>query len=166
MTKKILAGVTLAAVFTVMMFASPMAEAITGLVSTEVKDNKNTFQKVTFSLAGDVVTHGTDFGGYAIFTEEGDVLAVTSHQGAYDSEGQQFDNPAVTFALCSPEQLSAGLCGPEWHSHLVKPVGSEHCAIAAVGALTFEQPSATVVANQDNIKVVNVKKGTSSFTDG
>lgn len=165
MTKKILVGITLAAVFTVMMFVSPMADAITGLVETEIKDNKNTFQKVTFSLTGDVVTDGTDFGGYAIFTEEGDVLAVTSHKGAYDSAGQQFDDPAVTFALCSPEQLNAGLCGSEWHSHLVKPASSDLCQIAKVGALTFEQPSATVVANQDNIKVVNVKKDTSSFTE-
>ena len=166
MTKTVLLGATLAAVFTVMMFASPMADAITGLVETEVKDNKNTYQKITFSLADDVITDGTDtFGGYAVFTDGGDVIAVTSHMGAYDSAGQQYDNPAITFALCSPEQLDAGLCGPEWHSHLVKPVGSDLCAIAQVGALTFEEPSATVVANQDNIKVVNVKKGTKSFTE-
>lgn len=165
MTKTVLLGATLAAVFTVMMFASPMADAITGLVDTEVKDNKNTYQKITFSLAGDVVTNGDDFGGYAIFTEDGDVIAVTSHMGAYDSAGQQFDNPLITFALCSPEQLGAGLCGPEWHSHLVQPVENSLCQIAAVGALTFEEPSAAVVANQDNIKVVNVNKGTSSFTE-
>jgi hypothetical protein len=85
--------------------------------------------------------------------------------GAYDSAGQQYDDPAITFALCSPEQLDAGLCGPEWHSHLVKPVSDSVCAIAKVGALTFEEPSATVVANQDNIKVVNVKKGIKSFTE-
>ncbi|QLH04715.1 hypothetical protein C5F49_04855 [Nitrosopumilus oxyclinae] len=165
MTKTVLLGAILAAVFTVMMFASPMADAITGLLDTEVKDNKNTYQKITFSLAGDVVTDGSDFGGYAIFTEGGDVIAVTSHMGAYDSAGQQFDDPAITFALCSPEQLGAGLCGPEWHSHLVKPVANSLCQIASVGALTFEEPSATVVANQDNIKVVNVKKGTNSFTE-
>ena len=166
MTKTVLLGATLAAVFAVMMFASPMANAITGLVDTEVKDNKNTYQKITFSLADDVITDGTNtFGGYAVFTDGGDVIAVTSHKGAYDSAGQQYDNPAITFALCSPEQLDAGLCGPEWHSHLVKPAGDNVCAIAKVGALTFEEPSATVVANQDNIKVVNVKKGTKSFTE-
>jgi hypothetical protein len=166
MTKTVLLGATLAAVFTVMLFASPMADAITGLVETEVKDNKNTYQKITFSLADDVITDGTDtFGGYAVFTDGGDVIAVTSHMGAYDSAGQQYDDPAITFALCSPEQLDAGLCGPEWHSHLVKPADSDLCAIAQVGALTFEEPSATVVANQDNIKVVNVKKGTKSFTN-
>ena len=165
MTQKIILGVILTAVFTVMMIASPMADAITGLVSTEVKDNKNTYQKITFSLDDDVVTDGSDFGGYAVFTEDGDVIAVTSHKGAYDSAGQKYDNPAITFALCNPEQLDAGLCGPEWHSHLVKPVGDSVCAIAKVGALTFEEPSATVVANQDNIKVVNVKKGTKTFTE-
>lgn len=85
--------------------------------------------------------------------------------GAYDSAGQQFDNPAITFALCSPDQLGAGLCGPEWHSHLVKPISNSLCPIAAVGALTFEEPSATVVAKHDSIKVVNVKKGIKSFTE-
>ncbi|EGG42677.1 hypothetical protein Nlim_0390 [Candidatus Nitrosarchaeum limnium SFB1] len=165
MTKKVLLGVTLTAVITVLMFSSPLADAITGLVSTEVKDNKNTFQKITFSLADNVVTDGSVFGGYAVFTEDGDVIAVTSHKGAYDSAGQKYDNPAITFALCSPEQLGAGLCGPEWHSHLVKPVANDACAIAAVGALTFEEPSATVVAKKDSLKVVNVKKGIKSFTE-
>lgn len=85
--------------------------------------------------------------------------------GAYDSAGQQFDDPVITFALCSPEQLDAGLCGPKWHSHLVKQVDSDLCQIASVGALTFKEPSATVVGNQDGVKVVNVKKGIKSFTE-
>jgi len=55
--------------------------------------------------------------------------------------------------------------GPEWHTHLAKTVITDACQIAAVGTVTFEEPSATVVAKHDNIKVVNVKKGTLPFTD-
>ena len=163
MTKKILLGITLAVVFA-MSFAV-FADAITGLKNTDIKQNNNAFQKITFSLVEDAKINGEDFGGYAVFTTSGDVIAVTSHRGAYDNEAQSFDDPSVTFALCSPAQLNAGLCGPEWHTHLVKPVGTALCSIAAVGSLTFEEPSSNVNVKDSDISVSNVKKGTSSFTN-
>ena len=161
MTKKILLGITFAAVFA-MGFAI-FADAITGLNNTDIKQNNNAFQKITFSLVEDAKIAGEDFGGYAIFTTGGDVIAVTSHQGAFDSEAQ--GSPGGTFALCSPAQVTAGLCGPEWHTHLVKPVGSALCSIAAVGSLTFEEPSSNVNVKDSDIAISNVKKGTSSFTN-
>ena len=164
MTKTILA-VSLAAIFAVSMIMNASAIPITGLATTSIKDNKNTYQQVTFTLDDKVVTDGTVFGGYAFFTSAGDVVAVTSHKGAYDSKGQKFDDPSTTFALCNPGQISAGLCGPEWHTHVVKPIADSHCAIAAVGALTFEQPSTHVKIKDKVITLVNIKKGTRSFTN-
>ena len=161
MTKKILLGITFAAVFA--MGFAVFADAITGLANTDIKQNNNGFQKITFSLVEDAKIAGEDFGGYAIFTTGGDVIAVTSHQGAFDSEAQ--GSPGGTFALCSPAQVTAGLCGPEWHTHLVKPVGSALCSIAAVGSLTFEEPSSNVNVKDSDISISNVKKGTSSFTN-
>jgi len=161
MTKTILLGITIAAVF-VIGFAV-FADAITGLAITDIKQNKNGFQKITFSLVEDAKIAGEDFGGYAIFTVGGDVIAVTSHQGAFDSEAQ--GSPGGTFALCSAAQVLAGLCGPEWHTHLVKPVGSALCSIAAVGGLTFEEPSKNVKVKDSDISISNIKKGTSSFTE-
>jgi hypothetical protein len=163
MTTKTILSVSLAVIFTVSMILS--ASAITGLANTSIRDNAKTYQKVIFTLDDSVVTDGTIFGGYAFFTTDGDVVAVTSHKGAYDSKGQKFDDPNTTFALCNPGQLSAGLCGPEWHTHVVKPVADPHCAIAAVGALTYEQPSSHVKIKDNTITLDNVKKGTRTFTN-
>ena len=178
-TKTIL-GISLAAVFAVaiMTQASAIEQTITPLADTEVKDNKNTYQKITFSLVEEVKLNGEDFGGYAIFTTDGtspedvrDAIAVTTHGPIfYDSEAQiapteeqiavdPYPGPAV---VCTGD---GNACGPEPHTHLVKAVPSAVCQIAAVGAATFEEPSATVVAKHDNIKVINVQKGTSTFTD-
>ena len=161
MTKTILLGITIAAVFAIGF--AVFADAITGLANTDIKQNSNGFQKITFSLVEDAKIAGEDFGGYAIFTTGGDVIAVTSHQGAFDSEAQ--GSPGGTFVLCSPAQVASGLCGPEWHTHLVKPVGSALCSIAAVGSLTFEEPSKNVNVKDSDIAISNVKKGTSSFTN-
>ena len=162
MTKKILLGITFAAVFA--MGFAVFADAITGLANTDIKQNNNGFQKITFSLVEDAKIAGEDFGGYAIFTTGGDVIAVTSHQGAFDSEAQ--GSPGGTFALCSPAQVASGLCGPEWHTHLVKPMAAPGvCVIAKIGGLTFEEPSSNVNVQDSDITISNVKKGTSSFTE-
>jgi len=163
MTKTILLGITLAVVFA--MGFAVFADAITGLANTSINQDNNKFKKITFSLVEDVKINGEDFGGYAVFTTGGDVIAVTSHQGAYDSETQSFPQKRATFALCNGGQVNAGFCGPIWHTHLVKPVGTALCQIAAIGGLTFEQPSNEVKVKNSNISFKNVQKGTSSFTE-
>ncbi|KAF6242058.1 hypothetical protein C6988_10305 [Nitrosopumilus sp. b1] len=164
MNKKIL-GASIAAVFAVALVSSPiMADAITDLVKTKIKIDDDEYKKIEFKLAEKVPVNGEVFGGYAIFTD-GDVIVVTSHQGAYDSEAQDFDNEETTFALCTPEQLAAGLCGPEWHSHLVKPISHPRCEFAAVGALTFEEPSDDTKAKGKKIKLKEIEIGTDEFTN-
>lgn len=164
MNKKIL-GVSIATVLAVALVGSPiMADAITELVKTKIKIKDDEYKKIEFKLAEKVPLNGEVFGGYAIFTD-GDVIAVTSHQGAYDSEAQDFDNDETTFALCNPAQLAAGLCGPEWHSHLVQPVSHPRCEFAAVGALTFEEPSDDTKTKGTKIKLKEIEIGTDEFTN-
>lgn len=162
---KLVLGLSLAAVLTVVLISSPVvADAITDLVQTTVHDNKAKYSKISFELGDDVPVNGEVFGGYAIFTD-GHVIAVTSHKGAFDSETQLFDDETTTFALCSPEQLVQGLCGPEWHTHLVEPVSHNRCDFAAIGALTFEEPSSKLRIKANEILLQNTNKETSSFTN-
>lgn len=164
-TKRILTGTTLVAIFAITAISSPLlAEAITGLADTEVEVKNNNIEKIVFELTGDVVTDGSDFGGYAVFTD-GDVLAVTSHKGAYDNEAQSFPVAGTTFALCNKGQLNAGFCDATWHTHLVQPTGSEHCGFAAIGALTFEEPSQSVQVIGDKIIIEGVPITTTEFTN-
>lgn len=165
-TKNVLTGTILAAIFTITAISSPLlAEAITGLASTEVEVEDSNIKKIVFELTGDVITDGSDFGGYAVFTSGGDVLAVTSHKGAYDNETQSFPKKGTTFALCNAGQLNAGFCDATWHTHLVKPTGSEHCGFAAIGALTFEEPSQSVQVVGNKIILEGVPIATTEFTN-
>ncbi|MDH3314078.1 MAG: hypothetical protein OEM28_13190 [Nitrosopumilus sp.] len=121
------------------IIASPiLAEAITGLDSTSI--TTTTEYNIEFTTNGPVATDGSDFGGFAIFTTGGDVIAVTSHKGVYDSEGQAYPNKNKTFDVCSNGNISEGYCDAAWHAHIVQPVEHPACAIAAVGSLTYEEP--------------------------
>ncbi|MFQ5782537.1 MAG: hypothetical protein ACE5GR_05730 [Nitrosopumilus sp.] len=93
------------------------------------------------------------------------VIAVTSHPGAYDSEAQSFDNDDITFALCSPEQIADGLCGAEWHTHLVEPVDHDRCGFKAIGALTFEEPSEKVKIKAKKIILKEIEMETDDYTN-
>ena len=147
------------------MIASPiLAEAITGLTSTTVTNNTTDYD-IDFTLSGPVVTDGSDFGGYAVFTNSGDVIAVTSHKGVYDNEAQAYPNKNKTFDVCNKGNVNAGYCDATWHTHMVKPVGHSACVIAAVGALTFEQPSTSVIISGNVITVEGVPIGTISYTN-
>ena len=165
MTKTVLLGLTLAAVLTMAIAFPAIADAITPIKQTEIKVKKGEISKLRFQLEGNVETQ--PFGGYAIFTDGGAVVAVTSHAGFYDSEIQgeptieaiSFDGPA---AVCG--EGSEG-CGAEWHTHLVVPdVDSPYCDFASVSELTFEEPSDSLNVAGNNLIIRGVDIGTNSFT--
>ena len=167
MTKTVLLGLTLAAVLTMAIAFPAIADAITPIKQTEIKVKKGEISKLRFQLEGNVETQ--PFGGYAIFTQDGSVVAVTSHAGFYDSETQtaptagqtalQFDGPA---AVCNVTDVA---CGNEWHSHLVEPTGSSYCDFAAVSELTFEEPSDRLNVAGNNLIVRGIALGESDFTE-
>jgi len=147
------------------IIASPiLAEAITGLDSTTVTNNTADYD-IEFTTSGPVATDGTDFGGYAIFTTDGDVIAITSHKGVYDNEAQAYPNKNKTFDVCNKGNVNAGFCDAVWHTHVVKPVPNPACALVAVGALTFEQPSASVNIVGNVITIEGVPIGTLPYTN-
>jgi len=153
MKTKTFLALSLAAVFTVAIAFPVSAEAILGLVQTEIKSNDTEITKLRFHATDEI--EPSPFGGYAIFTDGGAVIAVTSHAGFYDSEvqtaptmaqtAQAFNGPA---ALCNVADVA---CGPDWHAHLVEPVDSANCSFKAVGELTWEEPSASTKVAGENI---------------
>jgi len=167
MTKTVLLGLTLVAVLTMAIVFPAVADAITPIKQTEIKVKKGEISKLRFQLEGNVETQ--PFGGYAIFTDGGAVVAVTSHAGFYDSETQtaptvgqtniQFGGPA---AVCNVVDVA---CGNEWHTHLVEPTGSGYCDFAAVSELTFEQPSDRLNVAGNNLIARGIALGTSDFTE-
>ncbi|MCV0392181.1 MAG: hypothetical protein K5790_02675 [Nitrosopumilus sp.] len=116
MNKTVLFGATITATFAVLMFATPLASAITGLTGGSLDVTGTTIDSVTFDVSPN--TLGDEFGGYGVLTD-GTLVVVTSHQGVYDSEGQTYPNKHVTFDVCNYGLVTAGFCGPEWHTHMV-----------------------------------------------
>lgn len=167
MTKTVLLGLTLAAVLTMAIAFPAIADAITPIKQTEIKVKKDEISKLRFQLEGNVEEQ--PFGGYAIFTQDGSVVAITSHAGFYDSETQtaptvdqvalQFDGPA---AVCNVTDVA---CGNEWHSHLVEPTTSTYCDFAAVSELTFEEPSDRLNVAGTNLIARGISLGESDFTE-
>lgn len=92
MTRTVLLGLTLVAVLTMAIAFPAVADAITGIKKTEIKVKNDEIKKLRFQLEDKVPT--TPFGGYAIFTSDGAVVAITSHAGFFDSTEQQA--PTVT----------------------------------------------------------------------
>ena len=153
MTKKILA-ITLTAIFAVGLVSAAYAvSTIPGLASTKIKIDDDEYEKIKFKLDAKLKDFDSPFGGYAVLTS-GDVIAVTSHAQFYDSETQ--DEPTMPVlqqvgaiaALCDPADTG---CGGEWHTHGVKPVETELCGFAAVGALTFEE-----IADEVKVKAMKI----------
>lgn len=167
MNTKILLGLTLVAVL-VMTVASPaIAEAITGIKKTEIKVKGDEIDKLKFHL-DDKVDKPT-FGGYAIFTDGGAVVAYTSHGGVYDSTSQtaptsnQVDiQVGAIAAVCGVSPDVA--CGDEWHSHLVVPDDSSpYCDFAAISELTFNEPADKVKAKGKHVEGKDIALGTTGF---
>lgn len=156
------------------LVSSPIwADPITELVKTKVKYDDDEYDKIKFKLAEKVPTDGSVFGGYAIFTS-GHVIAVTSHPSFYDSETQTAPSPGQVAldpfpgpaAVCNVGDVA---CGAEWHTHMVEPVtatnsdNSPVCAIAAVGALTFEEVSEELKVKAKKIVLKEIESD--DFTD-
>lgn len=166
MNTKILLGLTLVAVLAMAVAYPAVADAVTGIEKTEIKVKDGEIDKLKFHL-DDKVAEDT-FGGYAIFTDGGAVVAYTSHPGVYDSTSQtaptsdQIDLPIGAIAAgCSVSPDIA--CGGEWHSHLVVPVGSPYCDFAAISELSFNEPADKVKAKGKHVDGKDIAIGTEGF---
>lgn len=143
-----------------------VAEAITGIKKTEIKVKNDEIKKLKFHLDDKVET--PTFGGYAIFTTEGAVIAYTQHAGVYDSTSQTAptsDQVAIQVgaiaAVCTVNDVA---CGGEWHSHLVVPdLDSEFCDFAAISELTFNEPANKVEAKGKHVEGKNIALGDGGF---
>jgi len=165
MTKTVLLGLTLATVLTMAIAFPAIADAITDIKKTEVKVKKGEIEKLRFQLEGKVPTNA--FGGYAILTDVGTAIAITSHAGFYDSEKQiaptvdpiiQFDGPA---ALCASTD---GECGGDWHVHVVIPAVDARCATTLkVGELTWNDPSDALNIAGNNLIARGIALGTNDY---
>ena len=135
MNTKILFGLTLVAVLAMAVASPAVADAVTGIKKTEIKVKNGEIDKLKFHL-DDKVEKPT-FGGYAIFTTDGAVVAFTQHAGVYDSTAQTAptsDQVAIQVgaiaAVCTVDDIA---CGDEWHSHLVVPdTDNTYCDFAAI----------------------------------
>jgi len=168
MNTKILLGLTLVAVLAMSVASPAVAEAITGIKKTDVKV-KNDEIKLKFKLEDKVPK--TPFGGYALFTTGGSVIAITSHAGFFDSTEQQAPNASqiaqpvgAIGAVCNVTDVA---CGNEWHAHLVNPITDSVCdgvgGIAKVGELTYNQPTDKLKIKGKNIEAKGIDIGTEGF---
>jgi hypothetical protein len=165
MTRKLLFGISLAAVLVLSIAGPVVAEAITPIKKTEVKATSDEIRKLRFQLAGLVET--SPFGGYAILTDAGTAIAITSHAGFYDSEVQGATSPvAPIIDFPGPAALCGSLagCGAEWHVHIVVPAADPRCAIAKVGELTWDDPSDSLNVAGVNLITRGIPLGVNSYT--
>ncbi len=165
MTKTVLLGLTLVAVLAMAVAFPAVADAITSIKKTEIKVKNDEIKKLKFQLDEKVPT--APFGGYALFTTGGDVIAITSHVGFFDSTGQQAPTASqvalqvgAIAAVCNVTDVA---CGNEWHSHLVKPVANPLCDFAAVGELTYNQPTDKLKIAGKNIIARGIDIGDEGF---
>lgn len=169
MNTKILLGLTLVAVLAMTIASPAVADAITGIKKTDVKV-KNDEINLKFHLEDKVPK--TPFGGYALFTNGGAVIAITSHAGFFDSTGQQAPTASqiaqpvgAIGAVCTVTDVA---CGNEWHAHLVEPVlGDPICTgvggIASIGDLTYNQPTDKLKIKGKHIEAKGIDIGTEGF---
>jgi hypothetical protein len=169
MNTKILFGLTLVAVLAMAVASPAVADAITGIKKTEIKVKNDEIKKLKFQLDDKVPKH--PFGGYALFTDDGSVIAITSHEGFFDSTGQQAPTTSqvalqvgAIAAVCNVTDVA---CGNEWHAHLVNPEPETLCdevgGIAKVGELTYNQPTDKLKIAGKNILASGIDLGTEGF---
>jgi len=158
-SKKILA-ISLTAVFAVALIGStPVASAISDLLSTHIVQNEDEIKRIRFHLAEPFAEDA--FGGVAILTT-GDAIAVTRHGTFFDSSSQvKPESPGLPIslsaaALCAEDDG----CGNEIHAHVVKPNFDEPlCEIASVGALSFQDPAQRIIVAGNNIVLRGIDIG-------
>ena len=144
-----------------------VVEAITGIKKTEIKVKDGEIDKLKFHL--DDKVEDPTFGGYAIFTDGGAVVAYTSHGGVYDSVSQTAPTSdqvviqvGAIAAVCNVSSDIA--CGDEWHSHLVVPdVDNPYCDFAAISELTFNEPANNVKAKGKSVVGKDIAIGDGGF---
>lgn len=167
--KKALLAISIAAILSMGISYPAIAEAITPLKQTVVDVNDNGTFNVRFQLNDKVANEVAPFGGYAVLTDVGTAIAVTSHAGFYDSEvqgdGTNLDTPIIDFpgpaALCS----STVGCGGEWHTHIVIPAADARCATGLkVGELTWDDPSVKLHLAGPNIIAQKIALGANDYT--
>jgi len=146
MTKTVLLGTTIAALFAVMMFASPMADALSGIIAAEAETGDDKL-KAEITTDRDITSDGSEGAfGYGVVTIDGGVglggtgdslMVATTHAGVLDSAEQsnQWD--------------------PVWHNHYVqlKAADPNHCANTILGPLevdtiSFESPGKVKVDDE------------------
>ena len=165
MTKTVLLGLTLAAILTMAIAFPAIADAITPIKQTEVKVKKGEISKLRFQLESKVETQ--PFGGYAILTDAGTAIAITSHAGFYDSEIQGETTPASpVIDFPGPAALCSSLegCGAEWHVHVVEPAADDRCASnLKVGELTWTDPSDRLNVAGNNLIARGIALGANPY---
>ncbi len=153
------------AVLTLAVTVPAVADAITGINKIQTKVVGDEIKKLRFQLDDNVPKH--PFGGYALFTDGGHVIAFTSHEGFFDSPAQQAptsdqvaNQVGAIAAICNVTDVA---CGNEWHAHLVHPVESDLCDFMAIGELTYDQPTERLIIAGKNLIGTGIDIGTEGF---
>lgn len=176
MNNKTAWAVTIAAILSVAAITSVTAADALGtflfIEEAEVELNDSKIKEVEIETDSKIAKDGDDGAfGYGILDTTGSfALVATTHRGVFDSNVQ--DGPAgTTVAICTPEQLDDGLCGPEWHTHYVE-LGTDGVCVdntvdmdvtknpdgLYVSRITFEEPSEKIKVKKDEIKIKDVQK--------
>jgi len=153
MTKtKTIMGISLAAIFAVTMIASQTVSADGShldLIESEIKMNSDAITEAEIETAGDIPEINTDpsFFGYAIVTD-GVLVAATTHNGFFDSETQDKENPD-------------GI----WHVHMVEATTDTECASGvAIARVSFEE-NGTVEVEDDEIEFSDISRDALDLTN-
>ena len=153
MTKtKTIMGISLAAIFAVTMIASQTVSADGShldLIESEIKMNSDAITEAEIETAGDIPEINTDpsFFGYAIVTD-GVLVAATTHNGFFDSETQDEENPDGV-----------------WHVHMVEATTDTACASGvAIARVSFEE-NGTVEVEDDEIEFSDISRDALDLTN-
>ncbi|MDH3657679.1 MAG: hypothetical protein OEM77_06040 [Nitrosopumilus sp.] len=141
MTKTILA-ISVAAIFAIGMLSMPLgiADAMGNFLDMKkvtVKTDSSEVEKAIFLTKGQIPTDGTGgaFGyGYITDASLSAIAVTTTHDGFYDSETQDENNP-----------------GPIWHNHYVSLIQDDTdiaCSGLQVENISFQEPGDVDVWNK------------------
>ena len=155
MTKTVLLGVTLTALFVASMLVAPAIAAslpkFLTITEAEVEVNEDSLE-ADLETKKTVPTDGSGGAfGYGVITDSGlsAIIVTTTHAGVQDSEAQ------------------SGPSDPVMHNHYVALTDSDaNCPGLAVQDITFEEPGDVVVSGK-NVKIEDVPlsfTGTHSLT--
>jgi len=152
MTKKLLLGITIAAVFGVSIFFAPLGivEAMgdyLDIKKAKVSSNDSKLKEAVIETFGKIPTKGAAL-GYAVGTTEfdpatgGTLIVATTHPGVLDSEDQK-----------------GNINSPAWHTHYVEVGAVAACGGVGVLDISHESPGKVSVDGK-KIKIRDVPTGT------